>query len=104
MEKDVTFGRMEIYTRECGKTINFTVRESTHLKMGEGMKEIGYREQCTERVTTSGPMVSSIKENITWIWNMDLVAIAGKMANVMRGNGGTTCVMGAAILNIWTVQ
>jgi len=35
---------------------------------------------------------------------MDLVAIAGKMANVMRGNGGTTCVMGAAILNIWTVQ
>jgi len=33
--------------------------------MGEGMKEIGYREQCTERVTTSGPMVSSIKENIT---------------------------------------
>jgi hypothetical protein len=89
---------MEMYTMDNGRTTNFTERDAICLQMGEDIREIGFKEQCMEGVSTVGLMDKSTKANMYKIRNMDMEAIDGRMVDDILGSGRTTSGMEEAAL------
>lgn len=69
MDKENTFGLMDLNIMGNGEIINYMDKVLTHGLMEENIKGDGKIQTCTDKENTRGKMVGIMKENITTIKN-----------------------------------